>query len=291
MSSPSYPRRFAIINADDFGFSHGVNQAIATAHTEGVLTSTSLMVTGDAAEEAIALAKSHPTLAVGLHLVLVCGRAVLPPSKIPHLVDAAGNFAVNPTTAGLRYQFVPAARAELRQEIRAQLEKFRATGLPLSHVDGHLHLHSHPVVLQILVDLASEFKINFIRLPSEELSFNLQLDSRRFWIKLVWSAVFGQLRRYGENLLRSQGIGFANRVYGLLQTGGMSEEHLLGLIPQINDNLIEIYSHPAIAVANESLNGFSDAGEAELTALLSQRVREALTTNDFELTNYSTLSL
>src|SRR5438128_1832847 len=85
-------RRFAIINGDDFGFSQGVNQAIIQAHTQGVLTSTSLMVSGDAVEDAIAMKRHHPSLAVGLHLVLVCGRSVLPPDQIPHLVDSKGNF-------------------------------------------------------------------------------------------------------------------------------------------------------------------------------------------------------
>ncbi|MFO5437844.1 MAG: ChbG/HpnK family deacetylase, partial [Dolichospermum sp.] len=90
---------YLIINADDFGFSHDVNAANIQAHAEGILTSPSLMVPGDAAQEAIALAKNHPHLAVGLHLVLVCGKSVLPPDKIPHLVDSQGNFSHNPTQA------------------------------------------------------------------------------------------------------------------------------------------------------------------------------------------------
>jgi predicted glycoside hydrolase/deacetylase ChbG (UPF0249 family) len=117
--------RFLIINGDDFGFSRGVNQGIIKAHEQGVLTSTSLMVTGDAAAGAVALAKSHPNLGVGLHLVLVCGKSALPSSEIPHLVDELGNFPNDSLKAGLRYQFSQAARRELCLEIRAQLEKFR----------------------------------------------------------------------------------------------------------------------------------------------------------------------
>jgi chitin disaccharide deacetylase len=278
--------RFAIINGDDFGFSAGVNQAIIQAHEQGVLTSTSLMVTGDAAEQAIATSRHHPNLAVGLHLVLVCGRAVLPPYQIPHLVDSLGNFSDSPLVAGLRYQFHPAAREELRQEIRAQLEKFRESGLPLSHVDGHLHLHAHPVILRLLVELAQEFNIRVIRLPSEELKMSLKLDRRGLLTKLVWSGVFGGLRRYGEGLLTAHGIKFAERVYGLLQTGSMNEEYLLALIPQIQADLVEIYSHPAVINSEEPLNGPSGSGAAELSALLSKQVRQSLTNNGFELTNY-----
>ncbi|MBD2238446.1 hopanoid biosynthesis-associated protein HpnK [Aulosira sp. FACHB-113] len=278
--------RHVIINADDFGFSSGVNQAIIQAYEQGVLTSTSLMVTGDAAEDAIAWAGNHPNLAVGLHLVLVCGKSALPPSQIPHLVDSGGNFSESPFQAGLRYQFHSAAREELRQEIRAQLTKFRDTGLTLSHIDGHLHLHTHPVVLRILVELAQEFNIRVIRLPSEELAMTLKLDRAGLLNKLVWSGVFGRLRSYGENLLNSHGIKYADRVYGLLQTGNMSEEYLLGLIPQIQADLVEIYSHPAVIQPGEPLNGPSGAGEVELAALLSQQVRQALIASGFELTNY-----
>ncbi|QIR36190.1 hopanoid biosynthesis-associated protein HpnK [Tolypothrix sp. PCC 7910] len=278
--------RHVIINADDFGFSAGVNQAIIQAYEQGVLTSTSLMVTGDAAEEAIAWARKHPNLAVGLHLVLVCGKSALPPSQIPHLVDSQGNFSDSPFQAGLRYQFHPAAREELRQEIRAQLTKFRDSGLTLSHVDGHLHLHTHPVVLRILVELAQEFNIRFIRLPSEELAMTLKLDRTGIFNKLLWSGVFGRLRSYGESLLKSHSIKYADRVYGLLQTGKMSEEYLLGLIPQIQADLVEIYSHPAVIQPGEPLNGPLGAGEVELAALLSQQVRQALTASGFELTNY-----
>lgn len=275
---------FLVINADDFGFSHDVNAAIIQAHEEGILTSTSLMVTGDAAQEAIALAKNHPHLAVGLHLVLVCGKSVLPPAQIPHLVDSQGNFSHNPTQAGLNYQFNQATRAELRLEISAQLEKFRNSGLNLAHVDGHLHLHVHPVILNILTEFAGEFQIKFIRLPSEELTKNLKIDRRNLLIKIVWSIVFGQLRNYGESLLKAHNIKFADRVYGLLQTGNVSEEYLLSLIPQIEAELVEIYAHPTSV--NTKIN---NSGEIELAALLSERVREILSIKGFELSNYNQL--
>jgi hopanoid biosynthesis associated protein HpnK len=279
-----------IINGDDFGFSKGVNQAIIKAHEQGVLTSTSLMVTGEAAEEAVALARTHPNLGVGLHLVLVCGKSVLPPREIPHLVDSDGNFSSDSFKAGLHYQFSQEAHRELRREIRTQLEKFRQTGLRLSHVDGHLHLHSHPVVLGILTELADEFNIQMIRLPFEELQFTLKLDRSNLPTKFLWSFVFTGLRNYGEQLLKSNGIKFSERVYGLLQSGSMDEEYLQGLIPQIQADLVEIYSHPAIIIPGEPLNGPPGAGEAELTAWLSDSVRELLSENGFELTNYKKIT-
>ena len=285
MTNSRSHRRFLIINGDDFGLSSGHNQAIIDAHEQGVLTSTSLMVTAPAFDEAVTLAKAHPNLAVGLHLVLGCGKAVLPPSEIPHLVDAQGNFSDQNNLAGIRYNLSPQARRELPLEIRAQLEKFRATGLQLSHVDGHNHMHFNPAVLHALAELAEEFNINVIRLPYEELRITLKLDSNGFVEKLIWSMIIAGLRRYGERVLKSKKISFADRVYGWLETGQMTEPYLLGLIPQIRANLVEIYSHPAIALPGEPKP--YGLAEAEFEALLSAQVREAIAKSGFELTNYN----
>lgn len=269
------------VTGDDFGASKSVNRAIVEAHARGILTSSSLMVEGEAAAEAIAIARSLPTLAVGLHLVLVDGHSSLPPGEIPALVDAAGRFRRNPFAAGLLYQFSGEARRQVRREIRAQLERFRATGLALSHVDGHHHMHLHPVALDALVELAPEFGIRRIRLPSEELRFALAAGRSGAAGKIFWSLVFGGLRRSGARRLRSAGIDFSERVYGLLQTGRIDEDYLLDLIPRIQADRVEIYSHPAAP------DGTSDAaaaqGSRELAALVSPRVRDAVARNRFVL--------
>lgn len=275
-------QRFAIINADDFGLSAAVNQAITQAHEQGILTSTSLMVTGDAVAAAVDYAHQHPCLGVGLHLVVIKGRAALPPQQIPHLVDGQGQFSRNPVWAGLNYQFNRVARQELAQEIRAQLEKFQQTGLPLSHVDGHKHLHCHPVVLDILLDLAQEFSIPVIRLPWEELRLNLRIDRRHLLDKALHWWVFGQLRRAGLRRLQGLGVATPERVYGLLQTSNMSEAYLLKLIPHITANQIEIYFHPAYPDPNQVTYG----NEIELQALLSSQVRQALSQAQFQLVNF-----
>jgi len=275
--------RSVVFTGDDFGFSRGVNRAIIEAHERGVLTRASLMVTGEAFDEALALARSHPRLRVGLHLVLVCGWSVLSPVEIPSLVDGARCFASRPVPSGLRYQFSSRARRELRLEIRAQLEKFQRTGLLLSHVDGHLHMHMHPVALRILVELAPEFEIKEIRLPSEELDLALKLDRSRETEKRIWSLVFRGLRRYGERCLKSAGIDYRDRVYGLLASGRMTEAYLSGLLPQIRSNRVEIYSHPALEVEGEPANGPPGAGPAELSALVSDRVREGVALGGFTL--------
>ena len=242
------------------------------------------MVTGDAAAEAVDLARSRPALAVGLHLVLVRGRPASRPEEIRSLLAAGDVFSRSPFRAGVKYRFSGRAREELRREIRAQLEAFRRTGLPLSHVDGHLHLHVHPAVLAILRDLASEFRIPAVRLPSEELSATLAVDRSGLPGKVVHAAVFAPLRRHGERRMREGGIAVADRVYGLLQTGRVDERYLLGLLPRIRAARVELYCHPAHELAGEPRNGPPGAGPAELAALVSPRVREAVEANGFRLT-------
>src|SRR6267143_1995910 len=113
------PARRLIVNADDFGRSHAINEAVVRAHREGILTAASLMVNGQAADEAIELARQNPQLGVGLHVSLVCGTSALPPGAIPGLVDSCGHFSDHSVASGIRYFFRTELRAQLEREIQA----------------------------------------------------------------------------------------------------------------------------------------------------------------------------
>lgn len=279
-----------IVNGDDFGYSASVNRAIIQAHCEGVLTSASLMVNERAAADAVRLAREHPGLAVGLHLTLVLGRAALPPAEIPHIVDVHGNFTDSSFRAGLNYYFSRAARREMRCEMRAQFERFAATGLPFSHVDGHTHLHMHPTVFDALLELCEEFGVRRVRIVKDRLLLNLKLDHRNLPIKLVWGAVFNLLGKHCERKLRGRDFIYPTRVYGLLQTGRMSEEYLLRLIPLIEKASSEIYAHPLAPDADEEARRANPGGVDELKALTSVRVKEALRAAGFEPATYADLT-
>ena len=263
------------VTADDFGISADVNAAVIETHREGIVTAASLMVTGAAAEEAVRLARAHPTLAVGLHLVLVDGAAALPRREIPHLLSASGEFPKSPTRAGLRYQFSREARVELKREIVAQLEAFRRTKLPLAHVDGHHHLHLHPVVLRILAEVAPEYGIPAVRLPAEELATAVLLDPVRTPRNVVWSGMFRGLAAGAKRRLLRAGVRFADRVYGLFGTGRVDERYLLQLVPRMRGRRVELYAHPSSAGPGR--------GPDERRALLSPRIREAVLAAGFAL--------
>ncbi|HET6371348.1 MAG TPA: ChbG/HpnK family deacetylase, partial [Nitrospiria bacterium] len=194
-----------ILNGDDFGMSREVNSGILLAHTEGLLTSASLMVNGLAAPEAVDLAMRHPTLAVGLHVVLVQGRSTLGPAEIPDLIDAERRFGDAPFRLGLRYFFKPGIEQQIESEVRAQIEKFLAFGLPLSHVDGHLHFHLHPTVFKILLKLSKEYPIRSVRLTRDRFWMNIRFDSGKLWTKAIHYFLFALLSHYAKKGLKAHG--------------------------------------------------------------------------------------
>jgi chitin disaccharide deacetylase len=283
--------RRLIANADDFGISEEVNEAVIRAYKEGVLTSASLMVTGAAFESAVRLAKENPGLAVGIHLVTVMGRSVLPHKEVPSLVDESGDFSSKAAAAGLKYFFSPRARRELRREVAAQFEKFHSTGLRLSHVDGHLHLHVHPVIFNASLKLAIKYGARRMRVPQEEARLALGFERKDALRKIVHAILFGELARYMKRKLSSHGFTVPERVYGNLQSGGMSEEYFLYVLDKLSASTNEIYFHPAVYSAVRSLSRDERQRLAEFEALTSERVRHRLEELGVELATYFDLEL
>jgi len=275
-----------ILNADDFGRSTNVNAAVMLAHRQGVLTSASLMVTGNAVEEAVALARQTPTLAVGLHLIVAAGRAALSPADIPHLVDSSGFFPDDPVQTGLRYAFSRTARQELAREMEAQFERFAATGLPLSHVDCHLHMHIHPVLFDLLLPLAGRYGARGLRLPRDELWPALRHDRSRVGTKIAWAFAFGLLGRRCLHRLRGHRLIVTDRVYGLMQTGRMGEKYVLRLLRNLHVPTAEIYFHPALEPEGEEFGPNPD----DLACLLSPAVRQMIQERGLRLATYPALT-
>ncbi len=276
-----------IINADDFGLSSAANRAIIKAWREGILTSTSLMVGGAAFNEAVALAQENPGLQVGLHLTLVQGRSVLSHAEIPGLVDADGNFDNNPVRAGVRYFFLKELRSQLHREIEAQLLRFKESGLPLSHLDGHLNIQMQPVVFAIVRELMARHGITSFRLTRERLSDNLKVARQRLLGKALDAFIFGQLARHCLPKLDQQKVYYTDEVKGLLNSGKMTEGHLLEALESIQEGVTEIYFHPGCLPCAELRKWMPDYDhEGELAALTSPRVKQKLGRLGITLRNY-----
>jgi len=248
-----------IVTADDFGLHQAVNEAVERGYRDGVLRAASLMVAAPAVADAVARAKQNPGLAVGLHLVLADGRAMLPPTRIPDLVDGHGQFDSNMVRNGFRFFFLPHVRRQLAAEIRAQFDAFAATGLRLDHVNAHKHFHLHPTILSLMLSVGREYGVRAIRLPSE--------PGMGPWLR-PWLAL---MRRR----LDHAGIAYNDHVFGLRHSGGMDEAVMLDILEQLPEGLSEVYLHPAShGPINESMADYRHADE--LAALLSPRVRHAI---------------
>lgn len=271
------PRRL-IVNADDFGRSRSINKAVIRAHREGILTSASLMVNEPDCAEAVALAKETPKLGVGLHLALLCGRAGLPREKIAGLVNEQNEFTNNPVGAGFRYFVNRNLRAQLRAEIHEQFARFRATGLPLDHVNGHLHLHLHPTVFGILMQDAEQLGIRSMRLTREPFWMDVPLARGRRLYRFAHAAIYFVLSRLALSGFRRRRLRHTQRVFGLLENDRVDEAYVLKLLNVLPPGDSELYSHPSL-----------DKFKNEFDALVSPRVKALVEKLGIRLIRYQDL--
>jgi len=273
-----FARRRLIVNADDFGRSRSINEAVIRAHREGVLTTASLMVNEASCAEAVAMAKQNPRFGVGLHLTLLMGHSALPPEKVPGLVNIRGEFSNSPVGVGFRYFFQRGLREQLRAEIRAQFKKFRETGLPLDHVNGHLHMHLHPVVFRILMEDAEKLGIRHLRLTRDCFSLSRRMASGRWLYRAAHAIIYERLSQRARKPLQQRGIRHAQITFGLLLVSHVDEEYVLKLLPELPAGDSELYSHPSL-----------DRFKLEFDALISPRVKEQMERLGIELIRYQDL--
>jgi hopanoid biosynthesis associated protein HpnK len=279
--------RRLIVCADDFGRDVAVNEAIERACRDGILTCASLMVAAPAASDAVIRARRLPQLHVGLHLVVIDGEPVLPRAEPGSLARRNGRFDGNQLRAALAYFFVPGVRARLAAEIRAQFEAFRATGLALDHVNAHKHMHLHPTIARLLVEIGSDYEMRAVRLPAEpNAALRAAFPGERYRMPLYRPAV-ARLRRR----LRRAGLAINDHVFGIAWSGAMIEHRILRLLPYLPPGDSEIYFHPASRTSPEledAMPGYRH--EDELAALLSPAVRRRVADLGIPLIGYGDLA-
>jgi len=272
-----------VVTADDFGLAPEVNEAVEAAHERGILTAASLMVAGEAAADAVARARRLPRLRVGLHVVLVEGRPMLPPERLPDLVDATGQFRTDMARLGLDIFMRPSVRRQVRAEVEAQFEAFRATGLAFDHVNAHKHFHLHPTVANEIIAISARHGVRGLRVPREPASVLAEVEppSAR---ALAWvTAPFaGLLARRA----RRAGMQTAEAVFGLAWSGAMTAARLEALLRRLGAGRTEIYMHPATAdVFAGHAPGYRYRDE--LAALLAPAVITAARRPDVTLGGYA----
>lgn len=154
-----------IVNADDFGRHKLINEAVERGVQHGCIRSATLMPGGDAFEDAVEVARKNPDLGVGIHFTLVNGNPLLPAKEIPSLVDETGKFLDDYTIFVKHFLQGRIHIEEVQRELAAQLQKMQRTGLTLTHVDSHQHMHTLPGLIACVLELADGAGIRAIRVP------------------------------------------------------------------------------------------------------------------------------
>jgi predicted glycoside hydrolase/deacetylase ChbG (UPF0249 family) len=254
-----------IINADDFGFTPDVNAGIIQAHRQGVLTSTTLMANGDAFDDAVRLARETPTLDIGCHLVLVQGGAVADGRALPETV---------------RDVLLALARKNLDvyRELRAQIQKILAAGIAPTHLDSHKHTHLVPGVFRVVVRLANEFSIPYVRLP---------LDATVRFAKLPCAFA----NRYYRRLARDGNVRMTDNFMGFRLTGSLTEESFAAAIESLPEGTTEFMCHPGLLgpELRKARTRLKESRVRELEALTSPRIRELMAARGVRLGPFSNM--
>jgi hopanoid biosynthesis associated protein HpnK len=245
------------------------------------------MVGAPSAADAVARARRLPDLRVGLHLVLVDGLPTLPRTEISGLVRRDGRFDPNMGRAGVRFFALPQVRRQLATEIRAQFEAFHATGLRLDHVNAHKHIHLHPTVARIIIQIGRDYGMTAVRLPFEPIEpLHAAFPDERHSAPLYRPWIEWLRRR-----LQNAGLFVNDSLFGLAWTGEMVERRLLRLLPHLPRGVSEIYFHPATvrrAAVSATMPGYRH--EEELAALLSPAAKSLVGKLDIRLGGYSDFS-
>ncbi|MGA8868970.1 MAG: ChbG/HpnK family deacetylase [Candidatus Sulfotelmatobacter sp.] len=293
--------RRLIVNADDFGFTAGVNRAIIEAHSRGVVTSSTLMANGRAFAEAIRMARSVPNLSVGCHVVLIDGEPVLDARQIPTLSSkVAGASATSHFRNGINSFAVRALAGRLNPdqieaESVAQIRKIQSAGILVSHVDTHKHTHLFPQVLRPLLRAARSCGVRAVRNPfgpRRPLRSQHLLTRPRLWTRY---AEVHMLRRFAEGFLaaaKREGFVTPDGTLGIVVTGALNERLFRAIAESIPEGTWEFVCHPGYN--DEELRSaktrLRQSRETELRVLTMPDARELLMQEGIELISYRDLT-
>ena len=280
--------RRLIVNADDFGLHAAVNRGILTAHTEGIVSSTSLMAGGAAFDDAVRIARHCPQLGVGVHLTLVGARPVLPVAEVSSLLDEAGDFYGSYPLFIKRFLRGKIRLAEVERELAAQIDRIRMAGIQPSHLDSHQHLHVLPGIGGLVLDLARRFSIRAIRIPAEPVAF---IGATPATVgRLVGRGGLTMLANLFRQHAAAAGIRTSDHFYGMLAGGQLTEPAILAILRRLPPGDSELMTHPGFA--DESL---ADAfrwdyqWDAERQALTAPAVRALLAERQIRLISFREL--
>jgi hopanoid biosynthesis associated protein HpnK len=285
--------RRLIVNADDFGFTSGVNRAIVEAHSHGIVTSSTLMANGPAFTEAVELAKRNPRLGVGCHVVLIDGEPLLDREKIPSLThsrrfrDSLKSFAARALSRRIDEE-------EIFAEVAAQIRKLQASAISVSHVDTHKHTHLFPRILRPVLRAARECGVRAVRNPCGP---RLQMRSSQLmqrpneWTRYAQLRILGGFAKNFRSAVAREGFVTPDGTLGIEVTGTLDETLFHAIAESIPEGTWEFVCHPGYNDADlqKANTRLRESRETELRVLTLPGAREILEQKRIQLISYRDL--
>jgi predicted glycoside hydrolase/deacetylase ChbG (UPF0249 family) len=286
--------RNLIVNADDLGWTEGVNGGIAEAHRNGIVTSASLLANGAAFASGVELVRATPALGVGVHLNLSDGEPVAERELVTTLLNDRGELEGKPESLLLRLARRTVLLNEIEQEWDAQIQKVRDVGIEPTHLDGHRHVHMLPGLFEIALRLAKRHGIAAVRISHEESSLRTALSSGA---KQKGTVVMRQgvqarglkmLARDAREQAERAGIAAADYFCGIAQTGELTREGVARLLEILPDGTTELMCHPGYVDADLAKSGtrLQASRQTEVDILTNTKIRNLVASQGIRLIDY-----
>jgi hopanoid biosynthesis associated protein HpnK len=284
-----------IVNADDFGFTSGVNRAIVEAHTRGVVTSSTLMAKGPAFDQATELSKAVPSLSIGCHVVLIDGEPVVEPGTIPSLTQD-GRFRDGLKSFAARALAGRLDAGEIELEASAQIRRIQSAGISVSHVDTHKHTHLFPAILRPLLRAAAACGVRAVRNPfgpKFPLRSGQLLARPGLWTRFAEVRVLGRFAGKFREAVDREGFTTTNGTLGIEVTGTLDETLFRAIGESVPDGTWEFVCHPGYNDGDlqRARTRLRESREMELRVLTLPAAREVLAKDGVELISYRDLVL
>jgi len=283
-----------IVNADDLGWTEGVNRGIAEAHRKGLVTSTSLLANGRAFASALDVANENPELGVGVHLNLSDGPPTANPAEVPGLLNEAGDLEGSPENLLLRIAGRTVDPGEVEREWDAQVRKVRESGIEPTHLDGHKHVQMLPGLFEIALKLAKRYGIPAIRVSHEESRLRAALSSggaQRTSVVLkqgVQARGLKLLARDAREMADHAGLVTTDYFCGIAQTGVLTLKGVQRLLENLPEGTTELMCHPGYADEELRRTGtrLQESRQTELQILTDTRIRKLVASRGIRLISY-----
>ena len=283
-----------IVNADDLGWTDGVNRGIVEAFHHGIVTSTSLLANGAAFAGGVEAARSAPGLGVGVHLNLSDGPPVADRETVTSLLNDGGELADGPESLLLRRARRGLPLEEVESEWDAQIQKVRDAGITPTHLDGHKHVHMLPGLFEVALKLAKRYQIGAIRVSLETsslrtaLSFGTQKNSGMVMKQGVQARGLKLLARDAREQAERAGISTADFFCGIAQTGELTREGVTQFVKSLPDGTTELMCHPGYvdAALQKTATRLQDSRQTELEILTDTAIRNLIASLGIRLIDY-----